>query len=166
MTEVQELVLRALMIGIGATAVLDLWAVFQARVLKMPAANFRMLGRWIGHFPRGQFLHENIASALPVRDELAIGWAVHFGVGIVFATLLVAIMGIEWARQPTFLPALIVGVVTVVAPFFIMQPSMGAGIAASKTPNPNTARLRSLVSHTVFGIGLYVSAVITVQLLS
>ncbi|MDO9126054.1 MAG: DUF2938 family protein, partial [Parvibaculum sp.] len=37
---------------------------------------------------------------------------------------------------------------------------MGAGIAASKTPKPNAARLRSLVSHTVFGIGLYVAALL------
>ena len=39
-----------------------------------------------------------------------------------------------------------------------MQPAMGAGIAASKTPRPRVARLRSLVTHTVYGVGLYVSA--------
>jgi hypothetical protein len=41
-----------------------------------------------------------------------------------------------------------------------MQPGMGAGIAASKTPNPNVARLRSIVTHTVYGIGLYGSALL------
>jgi hypothetical protein len=55
------------------------------------------------------------------------------------------------------LPALIVGLITVAAPFLIMQPGMGAGIAA-KTPNPTAARLRSLATHAVFGIGLYGSA--------
>ncbi|OVZ64709.1 hypothetical protein CDO44_00395 [Pigmentiphaga sp. NML080357] len=55
-------------------------------------------------------------------------------------------------------PALALGVATVVAPFFILQPGLGAGIAASKTPRPNAARLRSLVTHAVFGLGLYISA--------
>jgi Protein of unknown function (DUF2938) len=36
---------------------------------------------------------------------------------------------------------------------------MGAGIAASKTLNPRAVRLRNLATHTVYGIGLFVSAV-------
>jgi hypothetical protein len=47
---------------------------------------------------------------------------------------------------------------TVLFPFLIMQPSLGLGVAASRTPNPMQARLKSLVTHTVFGIGLYLSA--------
>jgi Protein of unknown function (DUF2938) len=47
----------------------------------------------------------------------------------------------------------------VLVPYLIMQPSFGLGIAASRTPNPTQARLRSLVAHTAFGIGLYVCAV-------
>ena len=74
--------------------------------------------------------------------------------------------GLEWARPPTWLPALIVGLATVVAQFFIMQPGMGAGIAASKTPNPAQARLRSIINHTVFGFGLYISAVLTAMLVA
>jgi hypothetical protein len=56
------------------------------------------------------------------------------------------------------LPALFYGIGTVVFPFFIMQPSFGLGIAASRAPNPRHARLKSLATHTVFGLGLYVSA--------
>jgi hypothetical protein len=40
-----------------------------------------------------------------------------------------------------------------------MHPSFGLGIAASRTPNPTQARLRSLMAHTAFGVGLYVCAV-------
>jgi hypothetical protein len=48
--------------------------------------------------------------------------------------------------------------VTVAAPFFVMQPAFGLGIAASKTPNPTQARLHNLLTHTVYGFGLYLSA--------
>ena len=44
---------------------------------------------------------------------------------------------------------------TVVFPFFLMQPSLGLGIAASRTPNPTQARVKSLATHTVFGLGMY-----------
>jgi hypothetical protein len=46
----------------------------------------------------------------------------------------------------------------VVFPLFILQPSLGLGVAASKSPKPTQARLKSLVTHTVFGLGLYACA--------
>jgi hypothetical protein len=90
--------------------------------------------------------------------ESAIGWTAHYLIGIAFAAILLASFGLDWARHPTIWPALVVGIGTVAAPFLIMQPGMGTGIAASRTPNPSAARLRSLVAHAVFGIGLYVTA--------
>ncbi len=50
---------------------------------------------------------------------------------------------------------MLIGIGSVAAPFFVMQPAMGAGIAASRTPRPAIARLHSLVTHAVFGLGLY-----------
>ena len=155
-----EILVFAILIGVGATIVMDLWGVLLKRCFGIPALNFAMVGRWIGHFPRGRFVHDAIAQAAPVRGEGLIGWSAHYAIGIGFAGLLLAIWGLDWARQPTLLPALIIGVATVAAPFFIMQPGMGAGFAASKAPKPNVARLRSLATHTVFGLGLYASALL------
>jgi hypothetical protein len=64
-----------------------------------------------------------------------------------------------WLARPTLLPALLYGIGTVVFPFFIMQPALGLGFAASRTPKPTQARLKSLATHTVFGVGLYVCAI-------
>jgi hypothetical protein len=165
MNEGLEFIMRAVFIGIGATVVLDLWAVFLKRVFGTASLDWAMVGRWVGHFADGRFVHDKIAQASPIRGERAIGWCVHYATSIVFAALLLTLVGLGWARQPTFLPALIFGIATVVAPFFIMQPGMGAGIAASKTPNPTIARLRSLMTHTVFGVGLYASALLCAQLI-
>ena len=106
------------------------------------------------------FAPSPIAAVPPVRAERAIGWAAHYAIGVGFASLLPAIWGWEWIRHPTFGPAMIVGIGTVAAPFFIMQPGMGAGIAASRTPNPAAARLQSLATHAVFGLGLYLAATV------
>jgi nitrous oxidase accessory protein NosD len=46
-----------------------------------------------------------------------------------------------------------------------MQPGMGAGIAASRTPKPAVARINSLLTHATFGLGLYLAALATSRLL-
>lgn len=84
-----------------------------------------------------------------------IGWTAHYLIGIGFAAILPIIWGVEWIHQPTLGPALIVGIGTVAAPFLVMQPGMGAGIAASRTPRPAAARLQSLATHAISGLGLY-----------
>src|SRR5690606_13307300 len=110
---------------------------------------------WLGHLLRGRFPHERIAASPPVRGERLIGWTAHYLIGIAFAAVLLALWGLEWVHKPTLAPALIVGIGSVAAPFFILQPGMGAGIAASRTPRPAAARFQSLVTHAVFGLGLY-----------
>ena len=152
-------VISAIVIGMGATAVMDLWGLARKRLFGLPAPDYGMVGRWIGHMPRGRFVHESIAVSRPVRGEQLIGWAAHYLIGIAYAALLVAIAGAGWLREPSLVPPLLVGIGTVVAPFFIMQPGMGSGIAASRTPNPAASRIQSLLNHGAFGLGLYASAV-------
>lgn len=165
MSQELEIGLRAVLIGVGATVVLDAWNGFLKRFFGVPSLNLSLLGRWFGHFPKGRFLHDNIAEASPIPGERLIGWSAHYAIGISWAALLLAIWGLDWARHPTLLPALIVGLGTLMAPFFMMQPGMGLGIAASKASRPNVARLKSVVSHAIYGIGLYGSALLSAWLL-
>lgn len=160
MSENAAFMLYAILIGVGATAVLDLWSLAAQRIFGAPTPDYVMVGRWVGHFARGKFAHDKIGQAPPIRGEALIGWSAHYLTGIFYAGALLAIVGLGWARQPTPLPALLFGIATVIAPFFVMQPSMGAGFVASRAPNPNAARFRSIIAHTVFGVGLYLSAVL------
>jgi hypothetical protein len=152
-----EVTVRIIVIGVGATAVMDLWLAVLKR-LKIPTLNFALLGRWVGHLFHGKCFHEGIAKAQPIRRELMIGWLAHYAIGICFAGLLAAIAGVSWMSEPTFIPALSTGVATVIAPLFIMQPAMGSGIASSKTAAPVRNCIKSIVNHAVFGCGLYVAA--------
>jgi hypothetical protein len=155
----------SLFIGAGATLTTDLWAIARGRLFGIPAPDWGLVGRWLGHMARGRFRHERIATAEPVRGERVIGWTAHYLIGITFAGGLLAICGLAWARQPTLAPALAFGIATVAAPFLLMQPGMGAGIAASRTPRPNSARLQSLLTHAVFGLGLYAAGLVLKLLL-
>lgn len=152
------LVLAAVAIGLGATLVMDIWALLLNRVFGIVSANYCLVGRWFCHMPRGVFTHANIANSSKVSVECAVGWISHYAIGSLYAVLLVALVSGTWLMRPTLLPALLFGVATVLVPFLIMHPSFGLGVAAARTPNPGRARLKSLMAHTVFGLGLYLCA--------
>jgi len=147
----------ALVIGVGATVLVDLWAIARKRAFDTPLPNYGLVGRWFAHLARGRLRHQSIAASPAVQGERVIGWVAHYVIGVVFAGMLLAVWGLAWVRQPTLGPALLVGIGTVAAPFLVMQPGMGAGVAASRTPRPAAARLQSLITHTIFGLGLYVA---------
>ena len=160
-----ELLPYIVLIGVGATALTDAWALLRRRVSGIPLPNYALVGRWIAHVARGRFRHDAIAGSPAVRAESVIGWSTHYLVGIGFAALLPVAAGARWFSQPTLIPALLLGIGTVLAPFLVMQPGMGAGIAASRTPRPRAARLQSLVNHGVFGIGLFLGGQAAAKLL-
>lgn len=163
MTPTSELAVRSLLVGAGATLSIDIWAAALRR-FGIPSLRMAFLGRWIGHLPRGRWLHEDIARAAPVRREALLGWCAHYFIGISFAALLLVTSGPQWSRSPTLLPALCVGISTVLCPWLILQPAIGAGIASSKTRTPLFNALKSLLTHTVFGVGLYLAAAATAPL--
>jgi len=149
----------AILTGIGATALLDLWNLLLRKLFGFPLPPWHLVGRWFAGLPNGHFVHSRgIMNSPPVRNELKIGWAMHYGVGIAFAAALLLIWGTQWGHQPRFAPALTVGLVTVAAGWFILQPGMGVGVACSKAANPSQARLLNVIGHVVFAIGLYLSA--------
>ena len=151
-------VLTAIAIGVGATLLMDLWNLFLKRAFGIPSLNYCFLGRWVLHIPAGKLRHASIANAAPKRYECRIGWLTHYTIGVSLAIVFVGVMSRQWLAGPTLLPALLYGLATVVFPFFVLQPSLGLGVASAKTANPTKARLKSLATHFVFGLGLYVTA--------
>ena len=156
MTLLQE-ISKVVLIGCGATLIMDVWLLL-LKQLGVQTLNFAFIGRWIGHLFRGRFAHVSIAKAEQIRGELLLGWLTHYAVGVAFAAMLVGICGLAWTTAPSWRPAVLFGVGTVVIPLFVMQPAMGAGVASSKTTAPLQNCVRSLANHAVFGLGLYLSA--------
>jgi len=151
---------RSLVIGIGGTAAMDLWALLLTAVFGLPLPNWGLVGRWFAHLARGTFFHRDITEAQAIPNETALGWFAHYAIGIIYAGALIIFAGPAWVSNPTFLPAWILGLVTVGAGWFILQPGMGAGWAASLRPNPNRIRALNIISHTVFAAGLFGTALL------
>ncbi len=153
-----ELLAYGIAIGVGGSACIDLWSLILRRGFRVPTLDYAFLGRWLGHMRQGQFFHERIGHSPAVAHERSIGWVAHYGIGIGFAFVLLATWGTDWARSPTILPPMFVGIASVAAPWFVMQPAFGLGVAGAKSPNPWPGRLRNLGTHTAYGLGLFLTA--------
>lgn len=81
----------AVLTGVGATAVMDIWAIARRRLLDIPPMDYGLVGRWLAYLVRGRFRHNPIAASPPVRAERLIGWTGHYLIGIAFAAVLLAI---------------------------------------------------------------------------
>jgi hypothetical protein len=155
MNTLLRMIFSAILMGLGATLMFDLWGMLLKYTFGIAPSNICLVGRWLSYMPEGKFHHTNITTAAAKRAECPLGWLAHYGIGVSFAGLFVALAGSGWLLHPRVIPAVLYGAVTVLAPLLIMQPAFGFGFAASKTAKPAQARLRSLMNHLVFGTGLY-----------
>jgi hypothetical protein len=155
---ITDFVIRAIAMGTAATALLDLWALLLNRLFGFGLPNWAMVGRWVAHLPAGKIMHDDIGQASPVANELTVGWVFHYAVGIAFAAATLVLGGAAWAKTPTLPLPLIVGIVTVGFGWFLLQPVLGAGVAASRKPDANRIRALNIAGHIVFGLGLWLAA--------
>ena len=149
--------LKAIAVGIGATLLMDAWNLFLRQAFGIASLNYCLLGRWLRHMPEGTFRHASIAATPQKSHECIVGWVAHYTTGILFTVVfVVAIASKDWFARPTLLQAICYGIGTVVFPFFVMQPALGLGTASSRAPRPTQARLKSIGTHAIFGLGVYV----------
>jgi len=152
---IMEVLIKILMIGVFATVMMDIWATFSNRVLKFPRTNWAMVGRWLGHIPKGKFFHNPVSDSPEIKYENGLGWAFHYFIGIVYATFYVAMVLRGFDGSASLITAWFFGLVTIISPWFILQPALGLGVCAIKAPKPNMVRFQNFAIHSVFGIALY-----------
>lgn len=150
-----EVVIKTLILGVFATVAIDIWATFSNRIFSFPRTNWAMVGRWLGHFPSGKFVHNPVSSASAVQYENIPGWGFHYIIGIVYAFCYVAFVVWFMEGKPTLLSSWFFGLVTMLSPWLIMQPGLGLGLCANKAPQPNMVRLQNFAIHSIFGVALY-----------
>ena len=149
---VARAIFMTLVVGAGATVLMDAWC-WWLRRRGIATLDYAMLGRWCGHWLKGVWFHASIQKSPAIAAEKWLGWALHYLTGVLFAALWLALCG----PAPGVLSALVFGVLTVLLPWLVMQPALGAGLAASKTPRPWQSRAISLAAHAVFGLGMWAS---------
>lgn len=150
--------LQAILIGLGATLLMDGWSWIQRNVFGIASLNYALVARWVLCIPKGKWMHRTILQTPKVAGEQLLGWLLHYAIGIAFAFLLICWAGEHWLADPSLNDAVVIGMATLCVPFLLIQPCLGFGVAASKTPMPWRARVLSFITHLVYGTGLFISA--------
>ena len=55
---VMDYLICTLLIGVGATLVMDFWAIARKRLLGIALPDYGLVGRWLAYMPAGRFRHE------------------------------------------------------------------------------------------------------------
>jgi len=149
-----------IVMGIAGTLAMDVWARVLHVVFGQPLSNWGKPGRWLAQVFRGKVFNDDINAVKPVQGEVLLGWGLHYVVGIAYGVAFVLLAGPEWLAAPTLLPVWAFSVVTIVFGWFLLQPGMGLGWAASRTPAPWKTRCMGLVAHSAFGLGMWGGALL------
>ena len=121
----------------------------------------RGVGAWSGvGWPGSRVGSSFIGRLPPVRGhtEVGIGWAFHYAVGIAYAAL-ICNHEAGLRTKPALGSALLYSIALLVTPWFVMQPALGLGFMAARTPKPEAVRAVNISVHAAFGLGLYLGAV-------
>jgi hypothetical protein len=150
---------KIILVGLGATLFIDFWKLLLV-CCDIKTRGVLFLGRWLGYASDGQFLHNTIIQAPSLEYEKPLGLLAHYCIGVLFAFLLPLFYGNKWLSNPKILPAITVGLVSLLPPIFIIQPLFGFGIAFSKIPDSSQHLLKIFIIHLIYGIGLYLTAIV------
>ena len=148
------LFIQILIVGAVACAVFDLWQRLFQKLTAIPPSNWAIVGRWsLGLMTGGQLIANELESQAERKNELAVGWLVHYSVAIGYAAVY------AWLMHATILQAglidgLIFGVISVVVPWFFLLPCLGKGMLARLTPNPPLVCRLALMMHSLFGVSI------------
>lgn len=144
--------------GLGATAIFDIFLVLR-QGWSATHGFYCLVGRWFGSLRHIGVFHDNIRASKPIAGEAIMGWSAHVLLGVFFGILFATLFGSSAIEVPRLWQGLGFGLATVLVPWLVFQPLLGWGIAMSKVPSPKTARLKSLVNHAIFGLGIWLSLV-------
>lgn len=149
--------LRAgLAMGLGATLAIDLWAQLLRRSAGIESTDWALVGRWVSGCTRGRIRLQPGIPGRHGRRDLLLGWLTHYAVGMAYGLIYLAL--VQAVSTGVSLPsALLFGLVTVLAPWLMLQPALGKGVFASALPRPGLTRLHNLAVHLLFGAALYAS---------
>ena len=150
-----QLIIQSVFIGIFATIAIDIYALILKHGLKQTTTDWGMVGRWFAYMPDGQLVHRPISQSSAVKNEKLIGWSAHYIIGITYGWVYLMFVDKVLETSPTPGSALVFGLVTVLAPWLIMQPGLGMGLFARRVPNPWIKRITSLSVHALFGVALF-----------
>ncbi len=147
-------VFQILVVGIGACATFDFWQRIFHWLTRIPPSNWAIVGRWaVGLMTMGQLFARDIEAQSERKNELAVGWIVHYAVAVGYAAIYEFLMSVG-VITIGIVDGLLFGLTSVLVPWLVFLPCLGKGVMARLTPNPLLACSLALMMHLLFGLSI------------
>ena len=147
-------IFHIVIIGIVSCIVMDLWQRLLKLLYSINPSDWSVVGRWfVLVVSDRQIYNPTIDQVAPIKNELMIGWIVHYSVAILYSIFFYILLehGICTA---SLINGIIFGLISVVVPWFFFMPVLGKGFLGMKTPSPLMACSLAVGSHIAIGASI------------
>ena len=114
-------VIEGIVSGIIATLLFDLFQKSLTFAYGINKAKWELVGRYFIGVSRGKYIQEDLSSETIEKNELFIGYLVHYLIGVIYGLIYVIINSL-FLEQPSLILALIIGFLTVLGSWCLMMP--------------------------------------------
>ena len=147
-------IFHIVIIGIVSCLAMDMWQRLLKLLYDINPSDWGVVGRWFVLVVfRGKIYNPTIDEEVPIKNELMIGWIVHYSVAILYSIFFYILLeyGICTA---SLINGIIFGLISVVVPWFFFMPVLGKGFLGMKTPSPLMACSLAVGSHIAIGASI------------
>ncbi len=147
-------IFHIVIIGIVSCLAMDMWQRLLKLLYNINPSDWSVVGRWfVLVVSDRQIYNPTIDQVAPIKNELMIGWIVHYSVAILYSIFFYILLeyGICTA---SLINGIIFGLISVVVPWFFFMPVLGKGFLGMKTPSPLMACSLAVGSHIAIGASI------------
>jgi uncharacterized membrane protein YeaQ/YmgE (transglycosylase-associated protein family) len=155
-----DLVVTGVVAGVLGTLMMDSLNLLCARTGMISKIDVGMIGRMAGGWARGRFRYGHPSEVEQVANEMLYGYVTHYTIGVGLAVPYVLGWNLLVGGPASPVWAIAYGVVTTVATYFFVLPSMGLGGFGRRSPEGIKLALSSLANHLFYGVGIAVGIVL------
>ena len=147
-------IFHIIIIGIVSCVVMDLWQKLLKLLYSINPSDWSVVGRWfVLVVSDRQIYNPTIDQVAPIKNELMIGWIVHYSVAILYSIFFYILL--EYGIcSASFTNGIIFGLISVVVPWFFFMPVLGKGFLGMKAPSPIMACSLAVGSHIAIGASI------------
>ena len=147
-------IFHIIIIGIVSCLAMDMWQRLLKLLYDINPSDWGVVGRWFVLVVfRGKIYNPTIDEEVPIKNELMIGWIVHYSVAILYSVFFFILLKYEICVA-SLMNGIIFGLISVIIPWFFFMPVLGKGFLGIKTPSPFLACSLAVGSHIAIGASI------------
>ncbi len=151
-----DLVVIGVVAGVLGTLAMDSLNLLFARTGMFSKIDVGMIGRMAVGWTRRHFRYGHPSEMKQVANEMLYGYITHYTIGVSLSLPYVLGWDLLVGGPASPVWAIAYGVMTTVASYFFVLPSMGLGVFGRRSPEGIRLALSSLANHLFYGVGIAV----------